>query len=166
MKKLLAFAIVAILLVSTLSVVAFANHVSKNASVDAMFALDNKGKGDHPFIRRILNRIADRLDLTDEQRAQIRQILEKERPVVQPLLEDAKATRQQILAATANGTFNEEQITALANHQAQNMAKLIVERERVKTQIYQVLTPEQRKKVEEMKERFEQRIRERVMQEF
>ncbi len=92
--------------------------------------------------------------------------LEKEKPVIKPILEDAKATRQKILAATANGTFNEEQITALANHQAQNMAKLIVERERVKTQIYQVLTPEQRAKLEQMKEHFEKRIKERVMQGF
>ena len=165
MKKIFAITLTALLLVSTFSIYTFAKTKANEASLETMFGVDGKQeKRDHPILRRILQRIAVKLDLTDEQKAQIRQILENEKPTVQPIVQDAIATRRLILESTKNGNFDETQVRALATRQAQNVANLIVERERVKTQIYQVLTPEQRAKVEQMKEQFEQKIRERVMQ--
>lgn len=141
----------------------FAVRAADPTGLDAVFAQDGKGGGDHPILRRIINRIADRLELTPEQRAQIRQILEDERPTVQPMVADLLATRAALKKATAGGTFDEAEVQRLAQHQGQTLGRLIVERERVKAQIYQVLTPAQREKADQFRTRIEERIRERVM---
>lgn len=167
MKKVLTIALGVIFLISTLGVFALAKSSAESVAIDKMFASDGKANlENHPIVRRILNRIADRLDLTDEQKSQIRQIFQDARPRVQPLVQQAIATRHDLQEATANGTFNEAQVRVLAERQGRTVGQLIVEKERVKTQIYNVLTPEQRQKVEQMKDRFEQRLRERVMEGF
>lgn len=165
MKKLFAITLSVLLLVSAFSVYTFAKSAAEEASLETMFAQDGKQELDkHPVLRRILQRIASRLDLTDVQKEQVREILEAERPIVQPIIQDTIATRHLILEETKKGNFDEARVRDLATRQGVNLSKLIVERERVKTQIYHVLTPEQRAKVAEMKDRFEQKIRERIMQ--
>ena len=119
--------------------------------------------GDQPFLRRFLKRIGSFLDLTEAQRAQIKTILETERPKLQPLVLQAAATHKALVEATKNGEFNEAQLRVLAAQQGQTVANLIVEKERVKTQIYQVLTPEQRAKLEQLRQRVETRVREHFL---
>jgi Spy/CpxP family protein refolding chaperone len=118
---------------------------------------------DQPFLRRFLARIGSYLDLTEAQRAQLKVILETERPKLQPLVIQAVITHKAIVEATKTGEFNEAQIRVLATQQGQTVANLIVEKERVKTQIYQVLTPEQRTKLEQLRQRFETRVREHFL---
>lgn len=114
------------------------------------------------FAARFQERIQEELRLTDEQKAQIRAIIEAARPTVAPLLREAAVNHQALNAATANGQFNETQIRAIAVRQGRVAANLIVEKERVTTQIYQILTPEQRARAQEMKTQFETRIRELI----
>ncbi len=90
------------------------------------------------------------LDLTDAQQTQIKSILEAARAATEPLHNKMDEVHQQIEAATANGQFDEAQVRALANQQAQLMADTIVEHERTKSKIFALLTTEQRAKAEEM----------------
>jgi Spy/CpxP family protein refolding chaperone len=94
-----------------------------------------------------LERMTERLDLTNTQQSQIRAILAAERAKVQPLRQQLRQNR---LAQTANtgATFDEAQVRAFAAKQAQIMSNLTVERERAKSQIFAVLTPEQREKAQ------------------
>ncbi len=110
-------------------------------------------------IRRALERLGDYLDLSDTQKAQIQAILEAERPKVEPLMRQSLATRQQLLDSTKNGQFDETQVQTIAAAQGQNFAALIVEKERVKTQIYGVLTDAQRARLEKLRGRIEARLR-------
>lgn len=114
-----------------------------------------------PRIQRTVQRLGAYLNLTEAQKAQIKAILEAERPKVQPVIAQALATRQTLLAATDNGQFNETQVAGIAEQQGRNVAALIVEKERVKSQIYAVLTPEQRAKIEQLREEVEDKIRRR-----
>lgn len=91
------------------------------------------------------------IDLTDEQKVKIKEIRQANKAALQPLREAQKASRAKIAELTANGTFDEAQITALANEQAAAHAKLIVERQRVRSQIFALLTDEQKAKLAEMK---------------
>ena len=100
-------------------------------------------------IRRALERLGDYLDLSDTQKAQIKAILEAERPKVEP----------QMLQSTKNPQLDEPQFQANAASQAQNFAALIDEKERVKTQIYGVLTDAQRARLEKLRGRIEARLR-------
>ena len=111
------------------------------------------------MIERFVNRASVVLDLTDEQEAQIKAILEAEKPAVQPLVAQLALNHKALAAATADGAFNEAQIKAIAAKQGETLAALIVEKERVKTQIYAILTPEQRAQAEQIRERIENRLK-------
>jgi protein CpxP len=84
------------------------------------------------------------LNLTDEQQTQVKAIFAAQRTVVEPLMKQMGEYRKQLDTATANGQFNEEQVRAIAQQQAQTAAQLTVENERTKAKIYNILTPEQR----------------------
>jgi len=91
------------------------------------------------------------LDLTDEQKAKLKELRTANRTGMQPAHEALKATRTKMQELTANGAFDEAQVTALANEQAALQAKMIVERQRMKSQFFSLLTDEQKAKVAEMK---------------
>lgn len=98
------------------------------------------------------------LDLTDEQKAKLKKFRTASRTNMQPTREALKANREKMQELTANGAFDEAQVTALANEQAALQAKMIVERQRMKAKLFSILTDEQKAKMAEMKaKRFERR---------
>lgn len=101
------------------------------------------------------------LNLSDAQKAQVKQIMETSRENTKSVHEQMKANRQQLKAISANGNFNQSQIQSLANLQGTLHAQMLVEKERVKSEIYQILTTEQKAKAAEMKANFEQKMQER-----
>ena len=120
-----------------------------------------------PIIDRIVTHLSRHLDLTDAQRTQVTTILEAERPKVAPLLTEVAQNRQQLHELTASGQFDEAQVRSIASRQAQAMTELIVEKERVKSKIYnEVLTPEQRTKADQMLQRIQSHFGERMRERF
>lgn len=103
-------------------------------------------------------RMAAELGITDQQKTQIKTILQNEKPKVQPLRDQLRGEHQQMAALTKGGAFDEAQVRNIANQEAQTQANLIVERQRVKSEIYQVLTPDQRTKADQLQARFGQRM--------
>jgi Spy/CpxP family protein refolding chaperone len=101
----------------------------------------------------MVEHMARALNLTDAQQTQIKAILETARAADEPNKTKMDEVHKQLEAATANGQFDEAQVRALANQQAQLMADSIVEHERTKSKIYAVLTAEQRVKADEMHKR-------------
>ncbi len=97
--------------------------------------------------------VFDQLDLTDQQQSAIKEILAAEKAANEPIFQELASVRKELNEATAEGKFDEAQVQALATRHGQAMAQLMVERERVKSQIYAVLTPEQREKAEQLRNR-------------
>lgn len=101
------------------------------------------------------------LDLTDAQKEQVKAIHEAEKAKVEPLMTQLREAHTAMREATANGQFNEEQIRAIAAKQSQAQVELAVSHARVQAQIYQLLTAEQRAKLDkfaqERKTRMENR---------
>jgi Spy/CpxP family protein refolding chaperone len=110
------------------------------------------GPFSHPFARVIMARVAHELDLTAAQQSAIKAIITNEFAAARPLFEKMAENRKQMLAATAGGQFDEAQVRALAEQQAQVVTELIVAKERAKAKVYQELTPEQRAKADQMLE--------------
>jgi Spy/CpxP family protein refolding chaperone len=108
-----------------------------------------------------LQRMTQELNLTIAQQAQIKTILQTEKTKIQPLRQQLRQNR---LAQTSavTGTFDETQVRAFAAKQAQIMTDLTVERERTKSQIYAVLTPDQRQKAQAMLQEHQQRRQQRM----
>lgn len=102
------------------------------------------------------------LDLTEEQKAKVKELQAASRTALQPNMEALKANREKMQGLTATGAFDEVQVTALANEQAALSAKLIVERERVKSQVFALLTDAQKTKLAEMKAKRDERRKARM----
>jgi periplasmic protein CpxP/Spy len=96
------------------------------------------------------------LNLTDAQQTQIKSILQAEKTKIQPLMKQLRDNRQ---AADSNvsGAFDENQARTFANQQAQTMSNLMVEKQRTRSQIYAVLTPDQRAKAKQLMQERQQR---------
>ena len=105
--------------------------------------------------------MAEKLNLTDAQKTQMKSIGEASRAKIQPSMETMRANRQKMNEATANGRFDEAKVTAIAQEQAQISAQLIVEKDRVKAQMFQVLTPEQQAQAKAVREQMKEKMKER-----
>jgi Spy/CpxP family protein refolding chaperone len=99
------------------------------------------------------------LDLTDAQQAQIKSMIDAEKPAIRPLVQQLAQQQNQMLAATAKGTYDEAKVREVANNQAQVIAQLLVEKEKLISNVYQnVLTPEQRVKADALRQRMADRM--------
>jgi Spy/CpxP family protein refolding chaperone len=100
------------------------------------------------------------LDLTDDQKAKVKEIFETNKQTMQPIREQLKANHEKL--AAMKGNFDEVAVSAIAKEQGDLTAQMIVARQRVKSQIFAILTDEQKAKAEHMrdtiKERFEKRM--------
>jgi protein CpxP len=106
----------------------------------------------------------DYLDLSDAQRAQIKQIMEKEKPTLEPLFKQEMESHKQMMQLVQSG-FDEAKAQAIATQGAQIHAQLEVQHARVASEAYQVLTAEQKTKLAQFmakrEQRFEQHMQER-----
>lgn len=157
-KIIITISIVALLVTGTIFAVA-----SQRPFAQRHFGKRGLAGNPEQLIEHALDRAAVMLDLTDAQKTQIKAILEAEKPVVQPLILQLATNRKEMQEITSNGSFNESQVQAIANKQGQLMSKLIVEKERVQSQVYVVLTPEQRAKAEKLRNQFMERFQERFI---
>jgi len=101
---------------------------------------------------------AKALNLTDEQKTQMKAIMQKEHPAMKPLFLQERQVDQQ-LRQYVQGTFDEAKVRGLATQKAQIQVELTVAETRVHNQMYQLLTPEQQSKLKEMEANREARMK-------
>ena len=104
---------------------------------------------------------ADYLDLTDAQRAQMKDIMTKEKPTIKPLMKQLAQSHQQLRQLESTGTFDEAKVRAIATQQAQTMTELTVQKARIKSEMMQVLTPDQKDKMAKFEARRQARFQKR-----
>lgn len=126
----------------------------------ATFALSQSAKPDHHDGPgdHILSYYTDVLDLTDAQQTQIKAIMTKEKPTIQPLMQQLRQTHTQMQQLEEAATFNEAQVRALASQQAQTMIDLAVEKSRMKNEMFQLLTADQKAKLQKLEARHQERF--------
>ena len=101
------------------------------------------------------------LDLTDAQKAQMKQIREAHSQSLRPLMEQIRAKRQEIHQANQGGTFNESLVAQKLTEIAPLEAKLMGEQFRTHQEMLSVLTAEQKAKLEQLREQQKTRWSER-----
>ena len=101
----------------------------------------------HGGIAHMLGFYADYLDLTDAQQAQMKDIIAKEKPTIQPLIQQLAQGHQQMSQLEQASTFNEANVRALASQQSQTMTELLVQKARIKSELVALLTPDQKAKL-------------------
>jgi periplasmic protein CpxP/Spy len=109
----------------------------------------------------MLKHMAKQLNLTEAQQTQIKGLMADEKTKIKPIKQQLRQN-EEAQNANINGTFDEAQARAFAGKQAQLMTDLIVEKQRLKSQIFAVLTPEQRQKAQQLMQERQQSRQERM----
>ena len=97
------------------------------------------------------------LNLTDDQKAQMKSIRETFRERTQSLHQQLRAKRQELRQAGAGSTFNEALATQKLQESAALQAKIMAEQFNMRQQMLTVLTPEQKTQLEQKRAEFKAR---------
>jgi periplasmic protein CpxP/Spy len=98
------------------------------------------------------------LNLTDDQKAQVKQIMQAERPNIKPLMQQQFQSHQQMMQLITSGNFDQTKATAIATQEAQTHIQMEVEHAKIGSQIYQLLDSTQKAKVADMLAKHQERM--------
>jgi len=115
------------------------------------------GFGDHMF-----NYLSDALDLTQAQQDQAKAITEKEKATIQPLMKQLMQAHKDMSVMEDSGTFDEAKVRALAAQNTPILTELFVQKARIHAELMQILTPEQKTKLAQLKAKHESRMSEHM----
>jgi periplasmic protein CpxP/Spy len=104
------------------------------------------------------------LDLTDAQRTQIKEIFHNAKPTMQPLMQQERQSHQAMVQLITSGNFDQAKAQAIINQESQVHAQIEAQHALMASQAYQVLTAEQKTKMNELIAQHEQRMQERMQQ--
>lgn len=110
-----------------------------------------------PFLEHMLPRLAEELNLTDAQRSQIQAILDEETPAIEAMRERLRDAHQAFRESHPPGEFDEAAVRAFAESQSQTHVELMVAGARTMSRVHNVLTPEQREQLQQMRGRHHRR---------
>jgi protein CpxP len=102
------------------------------------------------------------LNLTDDQKAQVKQIFQNERANIKPLMQQERTAHEAMAQLVTSGSFAEDKATAIANQEAQTHVRMQVEHAKIASQIYQLLSADQKAKVAQIIAQRQQRMQERM----
>lgn len=103
-----------------------------------------------------------RLNLSDDQKAQVKQIFQNEKPAMKPLMQREMQARLQMMQLVTSGAFDEGKAATLANQEAQTHVAMEVEHAKIGAQIYQLLNSDQKAKVADMIAKHQQRMQQHL----
>ena len=99
----------------------------------------------------------NRLNLTDDQKARLKQIRESFASTNKPLMQELRAKRQELRQSSEGGTFNEALATQKLTEMAGLEAKLMGTRFQLHQQMLSVLTAEQKAQLDQLKAQSKER---------
>ncbi len=163
MKKLGKFKILAI---ATLSAIALAASIAvaqkvKTGQGDGQRSRGDwqrgRGRGEGKGWGGMRGGGFSQLNLTDDQKAKMKQIRESFAAADKPLREQLRAKRQELRQATEGGTFDEALVTQKLTEMAGLQAKLMGEEFKLHQEMQSVFTAEQKAQLEKAKAQFKTR---------
>lgn len=106
---------------------------------------------------------AKKLNLTDDQKAQMHSIMQKEHPAMKPLFQQEHQIDLQ-LRQYIEGNFDAAKVQTLATQKAQIQAQLTVAQTRIHSELYQVLTADQQSQLKQLEAEHEARMQQRMQE--
>jgi Spy/CpxP family protein refolding chaperone len=101
------------------------------------------------------------LNITDDQKTQMKAIMEKERPTMKPLFQQEHQIDQQ-LHQFSEGAYDETKVRALAAQKSQLEVELTVAHTRIHNEMYQLLTTDQRTQLKEIEANHQARMQQHM----
>jgi len=102
------------------------------------------------------------LNLTDDQKTQIHQIMKTEHAGIKPLMQQEFQAHQQLLQLITSGNFDQAKAAAIAAQESQTHVQLEVEHAKIASQIYQLLDSTQKAKVSDIVAKHQQMMQEHL----
>jgi len=90
------------------------------------------------------------LNLTDDQKTQIHQIVKTEHSNMKPLMQQEFKAHQAMIALVTSGNFDQTKAAVLAAQESQTHAQIEVEHAKIASQIYALLSSDQKAKVSDI----------------
>ncbi len=113
------------------------------------------GMGEH------MGFLAKQLNLTDDQKTQMKAVLHKEHPAVRPLMQQQHKIDLR-LRQYVEGNFDQQKVQELANEKALLQAQVTVQQTRIHNELYKLLTAEQQSQLKQLEAQHEARMQERM----
>jgi Spy/CpxP family protein refolding chaperone len=99
------------------------------------------------------------LKLTDAQSGQIKTMWQAEKPAIAKLVREVSSEAKEMNAATTQGKVDESKVEEIAARQGASIAKLLMEKERLKSRVYaSVLNSERKTKADELQRVWHERL--------
>jgi periplasmic protein CpxP/Spy len=140
---------------------AIAKSQTSDASTTAAPASPPHGPGFFGMDHHLIDFYAKYLDVTEEQKTQMKAALQSERTTMQPLLQQMHQLDEQ-LKQYVEGTYDAAKVQDLVSQQAQTLVQLKVAETRVHSELYNMLTPEQQAKLKQFEANRQQRMQEHM----
>jgi len=102
------------------------------------------------------------LNLTADQRSQVKQIFQNEKPTMKPLMQQEFQSHQQLFQLITSGNFDQAKAAAIAAQESQTHIQLEVEHAKIASQVYQLLSSDQKAKVADMLAKHQQRMQQHM----
>ena len=102
------------------------------------------------------------LNLTADQRSQVKQIFQNEKPTMKPLMQQEFQSHQQLFQLITSGKFDQAKAAAIAAQESQTHIQLEVEHAKIASQVYQLLSSDQKAKVADMLAKHQQRMQQHM----
>ena len=117
------------------------------------FGMEGHGMG---FFAKYLN-------LTDDQKVQMKAVLHKEHATMKPLMMQEHQLDQQ-LRQYVEGTYDEAKVQAAVSQHAQNLVQVKVQETRIHNELFQLLTPDQQAKMKQFEANREERMQQHMQE--
>ena len=114
------------------------------------------------FGLRGIGRLMEALDLTPEQRDEVRDILEQARPRMRELRTGMRENMQALFELSPTDADYSSTVARASQEAGQLVSEMILYGSQVRTEIYSVLTAEQQARLPELKAEMRERFRERA----
>jgi Spy/CpxP family protein refolding chaperone len=111
---------------------------------------------------RMILRMADALDLTPQQRGKVVELVETVRPEMTKITREIRAESRRLRELDAGDAKYASESTAIARKMGELTTNLIQQGAGLRGKVWQVLTPEQRKKADMMRDRMRERMKDRI----
>jgi Spy/CpxP family protein refolding chaperone len=104
---------------------------------------------------------AKALNLTDDQKTQMKAIMQKEQPTMKPLFQQSHQIELQ-LRQYVEGNYDDAKVRSLATQKAQIETEMTVQHTKIHNQMYQLLTADQQTKLKQIEARHEARMQQHM----
>ena len=102
------------------------------------------------------------LNLTEDQHTQIKQIFQTEKGNMKPLMQQEFQVHQQLIQLITSGNFDQAKASAILAQGSQTHLQLEIEHAKIASQIYQLLSSDQKTKVGEMLAKHQQMMQQHL----